>query len=431
MEYIFGYYDNGTETVKTKDDVHSDLKGFQIVSRDYEDCTIVDSFYVIKKTASNEDVEGMCYDWYLIDKHSRYVDKTKCIKPELDAKADLVDGKVPESQLPQMGINKNMLDNWYFGNPVDQRGGYVIPPGCTYYTFSWEAVGTTDKYYRVLFRRDAANNYDCEIEVNGTHYVVAGGDAVRGYTGAGYGIDRWKIGTGSIVIEKDCVQISNLSGSSATNVMSQPLEPNGIVGKTVTLSFLFSDNTLLSVFATLEQKTSWTSLASTNDGLKEIRIVGIASGLFSAECRVMTASPVKPVAAKLELGTEQTLAHQDENGVWVLNEIPNFHEELLKCIQSTADSADTYANKSVATTGDFSIITMSASKWSNNQYSFESTYPKESYDISIEVAPTATVEQFEAFGEAMICGSHNSNVAKALNGAPTVDIPVIVKVVAK
>ena len=36
------------------------------------------------------------------------------------------------------------------------------------------------------------------------------------------------------------------------------------------------------------------------------------------------------VAAKLELGDTQTLAHQ-ENGVWVLNEIPNYAEELAKC----------------------------------------------------------------------------------------------------
>lgn len=39
----------------------------------------------------------------------------------------------------------------------------------------------------------------------------------------------------------------------------------------------------------------------------------------------------KIVAAKLELGDHQTLAHQDENENWVLNEIPNFHQELAKC----------------------------------------------------------------------------------------------------
>ena len=36
------------------------------------------------------------------------------------------------------------------------------------------------------------------------------------------------------------------------------------------------------------------------------------------------------VAIKLELGPQQTLAHQ-ENGVRVLNEIPDYAEQLLKC----------------------------------------------------------------------------------------------------
>ena len=36
-------------------------------------------------------------------------------------------------------------------------------------------------------------------------------------------------------------------------------------------------------------------------------------------------------AVKLELGTQQTLAHQDTNGVWVLNEIPDYGEQLARC----------------------------------------------------------------------------------------------------
>lgn len=35
-------------------------------------------------------------------------------------------------------------------------------------------------------------------------------------------------------------------------------------------------------------------------------------------------------AVKLELGSQQTLAHQ-ENGVWVLNEIPKFGDQLAEC----------------------------------------------------------------------------------------------------
>lgn len=40
---------------------------------------------------------------------------------------------------------------------------------------------------------------------------------------------------------------------------------------------------------------------------------------------------VKLKAMKLERGTTQTLAHQDEDGNWVLNEIPDYGEELAKC----------------------------------------------------------------------------------------------------
>lgn len=75
--------------------------------------------------------------------------------------------------------------------------------------------------------------------------------------------------------------------------------------------------------------------------------------------------------------------------------------------------------------------TMLASGWTESTYNFEATYPHEQYDISIEVAPTATAEQFEAFGGAMICGSADSNVATALGDVPTVDIPIIIKAVRK
>lgn len=74
---------------------------------------------------------------------------------------------------------------------------------------------------------------------------------------------------------------------------------------------------------------------------------------------------------------------------------------------------------------------MISSGWSGNTYSFEGAYPHSKYDISIEVSPTATAEQFEAFGGAMICGSADSNIATALGDVPAVDIPIIIKVVAK
>lgn len=73
--------------------------------------------------------------------------------------------------------------------------------------------------------------------------------------------------------------------------------------------------------------------------------------------------------------------------------------------------------------------TLPASGWNtSNVYSFESTYPAAKYDLSIEVASSATKAQCEAFTQAMICGSATENTIKALNGKPTVDIPVILRI---
>ena len=77
MEHIFGSNDcTGEELLKTVGAEHTDLSGFQQTVREYPDCTITDSFYVVQKKKSDEDDEGNCYDWYLIDRHSRIIDRT-------------------------------------------------------------------------------------------------------------------------------------------------------------------------------------------------------------------------------------------------------------------------------------------------------------------------------------------------------------------
>ena len=81
MEYIFGTNDiTGEETLKTVGAEHTDLSGFRQTVREYPDCIITDSFHVVRKTKSDEDEEGKCYDWYLIDRHNRYVDKSVALK---------------------------------------------------------------------------------------------------------------------------------------------------------------------------------------------------------------------------------------------------------------------------------------------------------------------------------------------------------------
>lgn len=77
--------------------------------------------------------------------------------------------------------------------------------------------------------------------------------------------------------------------------------------------------------------------------------------------------------------------------------------------------------------------TLLASNWDSTAktYSFETDYPSASYDIEVSLDSTATSEQAEAFNGAQIVGSATSNVIKAYGDVPTVDIPVILKVVTK
>lgn len=72
---------------------------------------------------------------------------------------------------------------------------------------------------------------------------------------------------------------------------------------------------------------------------------------------------------------------------------------------------------------------LSASGWVGNLYSFESQYPVNEFNIEIALDSSATDAQVEAFNSAQIVGSATSNVVKAFGSVPSVDIPIIVKVV--
>ena len=88
MEYIFGVVErNGVtvENLKTVGDAHSALDGYIQTVREYADSTITDRFRITEKYRSDEDAEGNCYDWYVINEHYRYVDKTEAVKTQLGA----------------------------------------------------------------------------------------------------------------------------------------------------------------------------------------------------------------------------------------------------------------------------------------------------------------------------------------------------------
>lgn len=105
MEYIFSRDDQtGNETLRTKGETHTDLKGFCDAVSEYDDSTITDSFFVLEKYHSEEDSEGMCYDWYTIEKHNRTIDRTKTA---LQA-AEQLEKQVTDAQLALADLYESM-----------------------------------------------------------------------------------------------------------------------------------------------------------------------------------------------------------------------------------------------------------------------------------------------------------------------------------
>lgn len=181
---------------------------------------------------------------------------------KLDHTAQQIDDAV--ALAPQIS-NPNLLDNWYFANPVNQRG-----------QTSW---------------------------TNPSNWQ--------------YAIDRWQVTPSSVVALAD-------DGITVTADLQQALEKDRFeFGRTYTFSVLSSDGRL--------GKHTFALASDTN--------INVSLGFGFFVCFISgdnvwfriygDGSTYK--AAKLELGSQQTLAHQDADGNWVLNEIPDYGEQLSRC----------------------------------------------------------------------------------------------------
>lgn len=95
MEYVFGNItkkDVQHQVLKTIDNKHSDLSGKFINTKKYDDTVISDSCEIIEKYHSSEDIEGNCYDWYLIKNHNRTIDKIiRFVDVPKDIKNQIID----------------------------------------------------------------------------------------------------------------------------------------------------------------------------------------------------------------------------------------------------------------------------------------------------------------------------------------------------
>lgn len=216
-------------------------------------------------------------------------------------------------------VRPNLLDNWHFGNPVDQRGGYIVPKGVNYYKVDGFVpqgpIPETVKVDHIDSAGSAIFNYG-----GAACYVPKDGGYVRGYTGNGYTVDRW-------IYDKQ-ITISNGISLLADSFFYQKLEQStmdALNGKQITFSALTTSNSFLTGSWVVDNTIqSDTRIAENNEFiLFRSPWTGTGWGIYS---RIAT----QILAAKLELGPTQTLAHQ-ENGVWVLNEVPEYGEQLRRC----------------------------------------------------------------------------------------------------
>ena len=158
--------------------------------------------------------------------------------------------------------NRNLLDNWYFVGGGSQKGyGYfpINQNGKTNYTTQQEIPLTIDRWFA---------DWNISLDVTDAGLVISGG-----------GIFQY--------LENDVI--------------------NCIQNKQITLSAFFQDGSLVTVTGNSSEsfeKDGISYLLQYGNGYNAVRIIGNA------------------IAAKLEVGTKQTLAYQDSSGAWQLFEKP-------------------------------------------------------------------------------------------------------------
>lgn len=175
---------------------------------------------------------------------------------------------------------RNLLNNWYFVGGGSQQGGGQFPinqRGERSYSTSYGSI------------------FDC-----------------------------WKCGKpGSVItLAHDYLTLNNVGDlfqitqnvDQGEVVTASILTTDGLFSGTVTIPVATSENIGINVYQ--------------GNGIT-IAVLGLAGG--NVQFSILTDTEKNLIAGKLELGSGQTLAYQNEEGNWQLFETPDYAEELAKC----------------------------------------------------------------------------------------------------
>ena len=231
--------------------------------------------------------------------------------------------------------NRNLLDNWYFANSVNQKG---------------------------------------QME----------------YTGSGYTIDRWRSYGAKVSINDGYISLS----TEGNPTFCQKSEFD-LYDKTLTFSVLLANGSLCTGTGILASGTAWKNTTLYEDSSIKLWLQN-SDPLFNTAIDIKGNTPVDMVAAKLEFGSSQTLAHK-EGSKWVLNEIPDYATELAKCQR--------YFYK---TQGAFEYRGIAINQWYMNNGTIE-------LPVSMRIKPTCKV--FDRHGNAGKISIRNND--ESVNGILT------------
>ncbi len=266
------------------------------------------------------------------------------LRKKLEIRGDTIPVSAEDSTLIsgalKYRVNPNLLDNWYFGRPVNQRDGY-IPKDI--FVKVYNDVTCTDyagpvNYYPPLIKE---SNGNFKYNIGSNVFYIKAEDTVSGYANDGYTVDRWKllIDATKLLIKTGYISLTAVT-SDYVGVM-QLFEAEPLLGQTVTFSALCrytgsGGNILPYITAYCGDNVydGWSQINSTDWMLASFTHTFPETkpndNRFGFDIVTMKSFGVDIKAAKLELGSTQTLAHK-ENGAWVLNEIPDFGEQLRRC----------------------------------------------------------------------------------------------------
>ena len=187
-------------------------------------------------------------------------------------------------------VRPNLLDNWYFGNPVNQMGG------TEWLSSSSSAIPCVDRW----------NWWGQYITGTRLNLLDDGLQLAKPTEGQGQGLYQ------SIVqhIEKTRVPVG------ATVTLSALVKAEADASVVLAINDHYN---VLSVQANVWELITFTVNAPSVEQTYSVSIQRNSGGI---------AFTVK--AVKLELGSNQTLAHR-EGDKWVINEVPEYGEQLRRC----------------------------------------------------------------------------------------------------